>query len=339
MIKSINIKVRNAQQYPKDITKIVSPRPGYVMIDADYSQIEYRVLTALANNQGLAELFKNPDSDYHTLMASLMFEVPYAQVTKQMRSQAKSFNFGIPYGMGPGSLAILLTGRNTKQTRDEAIEKTEQYFKNQPNTRKFFDNVKEMAQVNRYTKTQFNRYRYYSFTDKDGNVNNAKKAAALRQAGNAVIQGCLDGNTRIQTKEFGIMKIKDLVGYSGEVWDGYKWSHGDVLYSGEKRKCIIRFKNGQKFICSPIHKFLPCGLSADVEDNYIECQNLKPGTIVEINWNSDLCVDIPDEVEKKFEDFCSSINADYDETCIDSPLFFLDMEVESVEITDEFIDM
>lgn len=339
MIKSINIKVRNAQQYPKDITKIVSPRPGYVMIDADYSQIEYRVLTALANNVGLAELFKNPDSDYHTLMASLMFEVPYAQVTKQMRSQAKSFNFGIPYGMGPGSLAILLTGRNTKQTRDEAIEKTEQYFKNQPNTRKFFDNVKEMAQVNRYTKTQFNRYRYYSFTDKDGNVNNAKKAAALRQAGNAVIQGCLDGNTRIQTKEFGIMKIKDLVGYSGEVWDGYKWSHGDVLYSGEKRKCIIRFKNGQKFICSPIHKFLPCGLSADVEDNYIECQNLKPGTIVEINWNSDLCVDIPDEVEKKFEDFCSSINADYDETCIDSPLFFLDMEVESVEITDEYIDM
>ena len=65
----------------------------------------------------------------------------------------------------------------------------EDYFKNQPKTRKFFDNVKEMAQVNGYTKTLFNRYRYYSFTDKDGNVNNAKKAAALRQAGNAVIQG------------------------------------------------------------------------------------------------------------------------------------------------------
>lgn len=159
------------------------------MIDADYSQIEYRVLTALANNQGLAELFKNPDSDYHTLMASLMFGVPYAQVDKSMRSQAKSFNFGIPYGMGPGSLAILLTGRNTKQTRDEAIEKTEMYYANQPNTKKFFNNTKEMAQVNGYTKTQFNRYRYYSFTDKDGNINNAKKAAALRQAGNAVIQG------------------------------------------------------------------------------------------------------------------------------------------------------
>lgn len=179
----------NAQQYPKVITKIVSPRPGFVMADADYSQIEYRVLTALAKNDWLAELFSDPDSDYHTLMASLMYGVAYASVTPSMRSAAKSFNFGIPYGMGLGSLAILLTGRNTAQTRDEAAEKMEAYFANQPKTRKFFDDVKEMAQVNKYTKTLFNRYRYYSFEDKDGNVNNAKKAASLRQAGNAVIQG------------------------------------------------------------------------------------------------------------------------------------------------------
>lgn len=179
----------NCQQYPKVITKIIVPRDGYVMMDADYSQIEYRVLTALAKNDWLAEMFSNPDSDYHTLMASLMYGVPYSAVTSSMRSAAKSFNFGIPYGMGLGSLAILLTGKNTPQTRDEAAEKMEDYFKNQPKTRQFFNDVKEMAQVNGYTKTLFNRYRYYSFTDKDGNVNNAKKAAALRQAGNAVIQG------------------------------------------------------------------------------------------------------------------------------------------------------
>lgn len=179
----------NCQQYPKVITKIIIPRNGYVMMDADYSQIEYRVLTAMAGNEWLAELFSNPDSDYHTLMASLMYGVDYSAVTGAMRSAAKSFNFGIPYGMGLGSLAILLTGKNTQQTRDEAAEKMEDYFRNQPKTRKFFDNIKEMAQVNGYTKTLFNRYRYYSFTDKDGNVNNARKAAALRQAGNAVIQG------------------------------------------------------------------------------------------------------------------------------------------------------
>lgn len=179
----------NAQQYPKSVTSIVEPRDGYVMMDADYSQIEYRVLVALSNNTKLAELFSDPDSDYHTLMASQMYSVPYASVTPKMRSDAKSFNFGIPYGMGLGSLAILLTGVNNQRTREEAAEKYELYFKDQPMTRKFFDQVKEMAQVKKYTKTFWNRYRYYSFTDADGNENNAKKAAALRQAGNAVIQG------------------------------------------------------------------------------------------------------------------------------------------------------
>lgn len=179
----------NAQQYPKAITNIVVPRPGYVMMDADYSQIEYRVLTALAGNEWLAELFSDPDSDYHTLMASMMYGVDYASVTPKMRSDAKSFNFGIPYGMGFKSLAILLKGNSKQSSVEEAKEKYELYFKNQPKTRKFFDQVKEMAQVNKYTKTFWNRYRYYSFTDADGNENNARKAAALRQAGNAVIQG------------------------------------------------------------------------------------------------------------------------------------------------------
>lgn len=185
----MSCKQPNAQQYPKIITKIVIPREGHVNIDADYSQIEYRVLTALAQNQTLIELFSNPDSDYHTLMASLMYGVPYEAVTDIMRSSAKSFNFGIPYGMGLGSLAILLSGRNTMETRKDAEEKYELYFANQPETRALFDRIKESARVNGETKTIFNRVRSYSFTDKNGNENNAKKAAALRQAGNAVIQG------------------------------------------------------------------------------------------------------------------------------------------------------
>lgn len=334
-----NCNKPNAQQYPKAITGIVEPRDGYVMMDADYSQIEYRVLVAMSNNSKLAELFSDPDSDYHTLMASQMYGVPYASVTPKMRGDAKSFNFGIPYGMGLGSLAILLTGVNNQRTRDEAAEKYELYFKDQPMTRKFFDQVKEMAQVKRYTKTFWNRYRYYSFTDADGNENNAKKAAALRQAGNAVIQGCLHGDTRIQTKEFGILKIKDLVGYSGEVWNGEKWTHGDVLYSGKKRKCIITFSNGQKFICSPIHKFLQAGKNPNDENNYIECRNLKHGDSIAVNRSSELSVDIPKEIEEKYNWFCSTLSGDGDETAIDSPLCLLDFHVESVEITDEYIDM
>lgn len=203
----------NAQQYPKVITKIVVPRPGYVMVDADYSQIEYRVLTALAKNDWLAKLFSDPDSDYHTLMASLMYDVPYSSVTPSMRSAAKSFNFGIPYGMGLGSLAILLTGKNTPQTRDEAAEKMEDYFRNQPKTRQFFTDIKESAKVNGYTKTAFGRRRYYTFTDKDGNVDNGRMAAALRQAGNAVIQGSAADIFKISVaRNFSWIRANKLLG-------------------------------------------------------------------------------------------------------------------------------
>ena len=316
----------NLQQMPKDITKIIVPRPGNVIIDADFSQIEYRVLTALAGNDWLARLFEDPDSDYHTLMASLMYGVDYASVTPSMRSDAKSFNFGIPYGMGIGSLAILLKGVNNPTTRAEAMEKYEKYFENQPKTRKFFDQVKEMAQVNKYTKTFWNRYRYYSFTDAEGNENNARKAAALRQAGNAVIQGCLHGDTLIDTKEHGIVRIQDVVNEHLNVWDGDKWSQGDVLYSGKKRKCVITFNNNQKFICNPIHKFSVVDYDKDISEvsngkRFVECKDLKPGVMVECNTMSRLRV---------------STNVT-NVPGVNTSLYAI--EVASVEITDEYIDM
>lgn len=203
----------NAQQYPHSVTKMVKPRPGFLMADADYSQIEYRVLTALAGNEWLAELFSNPDSDYHTLMASLMYDVPYASVTGDMRKAAKSFNFGIPYGMGFASLAILLTGNSSPASVEEAKIKYEQYFKNQPKTRKFFDTVKEQAQVNKYTQTFWHRRRYYSFEDKDGKTNHARKAAALRQAGNAVIQGTAADVFKISVaRNFQFIRSNHLLG-------------------------------------------------------------------------------------------------------------------------------
>lgn len=305
----------NAQQYPKAITGICIPRDGYVMMDADYSQIEYRVLTALAGNTELAHLFADPDSDYHTLMASKMYGVDYAAVTPKMRSDAKSFNFGIPYGMGFKSLAILLTGNSKPSSVDEAKEKYELYFKNQPRTRKFFDQVKEMALVNKYTRTHWCRYRYYSFTDANGNENNARKGAALRQAGNAVIQGCLGGDTLIQTKEFGIVKIKDVAGKRLHVWDGTSWALGDITYSGKKQKCIVTFSTGQEFVCSPIHKFLIS--SADGDKNFIECCDLKFGDAVVYNKRSSLTVK-----GYKWHDSKD-----------------LDLTVKSVAITDEYIDM
>lgn len=210
----MNCNKPNAQQYPKAITKIVEPREGYVMADADYSQIEYRVLTALAHNDWLAKLFSDPDSDYHTLMASIMFDVPYASVTPAMRSDAKGFNFGIPYGMGFRSLASRThNGVVNDETIADAKVKYEMYFKNQPNTRKFFDKVKESATVNGYSLTYFNRRRDYTFTEPDGTVNEDKKAKAQREAGNAVIQGTAADIFKIAVaRVFTYIRTNQLIG-------------------------------------------------------------------------------------------------------------------------------
>lgn len=179
----------NSQQLPKSVTKIIIPRDNFITVDADFSQIEYRTLVALAKEDSLIESFKDPDSDYHTTMASLMYQVPYASVNPEMRSSAKSFNFGIPYGMGFKSLSILLFGDSTNDHVAKAMELYELYFKDQPSVRKFFDTVKEIASIYKFNKTYFNRRRYYSFEDVDGNFSQKKKAMALRQAGNFCIQG------------------------------------------------------------------------------------------------------------------------------------------------------
>lgn len=179
----------NAQQYPSSIGNIVVPRENCIMIDADFSQIEYRTLVALAKEESLKQKFEDPDTDYHTMMASLMYGVPYALVTSKMRGDAKSFNFGIPYGMGFASLAILLTGNREKKSIEEAKEKYELYFKDQPRVKQFFIDVKEKAKFNMRTETLWHRFRAYKFTDKEGKYSQKLEAQALRQAGNAVIQG------------------------------------------------------------------------------------------------------------------------------------------------------
>ena len=264
----------NAQQLPKSVTKIIVPRDNFIIADADFSQIEYRTMTALARETHLIEQFSDPDSDFHTIMASVMFQIPYASVSPDMRSSAKSFNFGIPYGMGFKSLSILLFGDSTPEHVEEAKRLYELYFKDQPNIRKFFERAKETASVYKYNTTHFNRVRAYSFMDANGNYSEAKKAMALRQAGNFIIQGCLSGDTIIQTKEYGFTKISDVAncGERLHVWDGKDWTKGDVLYSGKKKKCIITLNDDRQIVCSPNHKFLV--VSHKGNTRFVECKDL-----------------------------------------------------------------
>ena len=150
----------NAQQYPEEVTRLIFPRPGFVMADCDYSQIESRVITSLAREMAMAEYFADPDMDYHTRMASMLFNVPYEQVDKAKRKQSKSLNFGIPYGMGIRMLAAQLFGGNTNEECCAiASQRQAAYFRVQPGIKKLFD--KAIAQGKTYAiHTAFGRTRY-----------------------------------------------------------------------------------------------------------------------------------------------------------------------------------
>jgi len=185
----MNCSKPNAHQYPKDIKKIVIPRDGYTMLDVDYSQIECRIPPALAEEKGKVEMLADPDADTHTLTASLMFGVPYSSVDSAMRSAAKAISFGILFGMGYKSIALRSTGRAGAEEIKEAKKKYKLYFKDQPKVETFFDLVKEKTIVDGFTETRWYRPRYYNFLDSEGKPSQEKKAFALRQAVNAVIQG------------------------------------------------------------------------------------------------------------------------------------------------------
>lgn len=185
----MSCKTPNLQQLPSEITSIMHARPGCVYIDADYSQIELRVMGALANVYTMLPLYEDEDADIHTLIAHRMYEVPYESVTEDLRSDAKKFNFGIPYQMGLSSLAILLFGVPTDENKKKADEKRKAYFNAQPNLEEYFNTIKQHVKAHGYTKTAWGRERLYDFTDKDGKFSQAKQAMSMRQSVNAVIQG------------------------------------------------------------------------------------------------------------------------------------------------------
>ena len=268
----VSVKNPNYQSYNDIVKHYVVPRPDFMHFDSDFAQIEQRVLTSYSclmfpNEPPLALLkdFDDPDMDYHQYQAARMFNVPYAAVTKSMRQQSKGINFGLPYGMGDESLGTRIFGERNKENTMKAADLRKKFFQGQELIEKFFETVRSDGVREGFTKTQWGRRRYYHkgvFS-----VNEIR-----RQAGNHVIQGCLLGDTLIQTKEFGIVQIKDVVGMNLHVWDGEQWTKGDITYSGKKKKCVVNFRGGNSITCSPIHKFQV--ISHKGNKRFVDCKDL-----------------------------------------------------------------
>jgi len=174
-----NIPVR--METGRRIRKVFIPSSeGHVLLGADYSQIELRVLAHLSGDEGLQEAFRRGE-DIHTRTASEVFGVHLEEVTETMRSRAKSVNFGIIYGISDFGLA-----RDTGVSREEAREYIEQYFRRYPMVKKYLDETVQKARKDGYVTTIFSRRRYLPDIN---SRNRGVRSFAERTAMNTPIQG------------------------------------------------------------------------------------------------------------------------------------------------------
>jgi DNA polymerase-1 len=173
-----NIPIRT--EFGARIRKGFIPADGTLLLSADYSQVELRILASVAQDEGLASAFRE-GKDIHTVTASEVLGVPAAEVTNEHRSLAKAINYGIAYGMGARKFAA-----ETGLTVDEGKEFIEKYFERYPGVKRYLEKTKEEALRDGYVSTLFGRRRYLPDI---ASGNDRARAAAERAAVNLPIQG------------------------------------------------------------------------------------------------------------------------------------------------------
>lgn len=173
-----NIPVRTDEG--KILRKFFIARDGYVLCDADYSQIELRVLASMAQDPVMIDAFKS-DTDIHTVTASQVFNIPIEMVLPVMRSRAKAVNFGIVYGIGAFSLA-----KDIGVSRKEADTYIKNYLDTYKGIAAYMENTITQAKADGYVSTLFGRRRYLPEL---ASSNGMLRAFGERVARNAPIQG------------------------------------------------------------------------------------------------------------------------------------------------------
>lgn len=146
-----NIPMR--MELGRRIRKVFVPKPGYRLMDADYSQIELRVLAHMSGDEQLIEAYRM-EQDIHRITAAKVFHTPFEEVTDLQRRNAKAVNFGIVYGISSFGLS-----QDLSISRQEASEYINQYFSTYPKVKEFLDRLVADAKKQGYTATMFGRRR------------------------------------------------------------------------------------------------------------------------------------------------------------------------------------
>ena len=173
-----NIPVRTEEG--RRIRQAFIPDPGHVLVAADYSQIELRIMAHLSADEGLLSAFAN-DADIHRATAAEVFSIKPSKVTDDQRRSAKAINFGLIYGMSAFGL-----GKQLGIGRIEAQDYIDRYFSRYPGVQAFMENTRVQAREQRFVETVFGRRLYLNVM---GASNHARRQAAERAAINAPMQG------------------------------------------------------------------------------------------------------------------------------------------------------
>jgi len=250
-----NIPIRTERG--RQVRKAFVPRDeNYVLMAADYSQIELRIIAALSEETTMIEAFKNGE-DIHASTASKVFNVPIDEVTREQRGNAKTVNFGIIYGVSAFGLS-----NQTDLSRSEAKELIDTYYKTYPKLRNYMSEQVNFARDNGYVQTVLGRRRYL----KDINGSNAiVRGAAERNAVNAPIQGSAADIIKIaminihKKLEEGKFKSKMLLQVHDElVFDIYKPEL-------EELKTMIKSEMEQAYTLS-----VPLDVEVGIGENWLE---------------------------------------------------------------------
>jgi DNA polymerase-1 len=250
-----NIPIRTERG--RQVRKAFIPRnEHYTLLAADYSQIELRIIAALSEEETMIEAFKNGE-DIHASTASKVFNVPLTEVTREQRSNAKTVNFGIIYGVSAFGLS-----NQTNLTRSESKELIDTYYATYPKLRDYIQDQVDFARENGYVQTVLGRRRYL----KDINSRNAVvRGAAERNAVNAPIQGSAADIIKIamirihEKLQAGNFKSKMLLQVHDElVFDIYKPEL-------EEMKALIKSEMESAYKLE-----VPLDVELDIGDNWLE---------------------------------------------------------------------
>jgi DNA polymerase-1 len=258
--------IPNKTDLGREMREAFIAEKGNVLLSFDYSQIELRIAAFLSGDKKLIEIFKK-GQDVHSAVAAEVFGVEEEDVTKEMRSRAKTINFGVMYGMGVNALM-----RNIGTSREEAQEFLEGYFNKFMGLAEYLEDVKREAMQKGYTETFFGRRRYFPELRSKLPF---MKAQAERMAINAPIQG-----TEADIVKLAMVKVDEYVKKEGLEKDVQLLLqvHDELVYEIKEslvKKVAPKIKEIMENIIDPKDTYgVVCVANSSAGDNWLQMKEV-----------------------------------------------------------------